>query len=76
MHIFENNGYISGDSYSFSGAYLYCSFFHMKQIKETSLLYKFENDVNVWNLGDDTHKHGYVWVSKDALHHDFVLNFL
>ena len=40
------------------------------------MLYKFENDVNVWNLGDDTHKHGYVWVSKDALHHDFVLNFL
>ena len=40
------------------------------------MLNEFENDVNVWNLGDDTHKHGYVWMSEDALHYDFVLNFL
>ena len=35
-----------------------------------------ENNVDVWNLWDDTHKHNYVRMSKDALHYDFVLNFL
>lgn len=76
MHIFENDGYVSGDSYSFFGAYLHGVFLHVKQIEKTSLLYKFENDVNVWNFRDNTHQHGNVWVSKDALHHNFVLNFL
>ena len=40
------------------------------------MLYELKNDVDIWNLWDNTHKHGNVRMSKDALHYDFVLNFL
>tara|TARA_B110000285_G_scaffold221066_1_gene273535 strand:+ start:550 stop:933 length:384 start_codon:yes stop_codon:yes gene_type:complete len=76
MHIFKNNGYVSCYSYSFFAAQLYCCFLHVKQIEETTLFDELENYVDVWNLGDDTHKHGNVRMSKDALHYDFVLDFL
>jgi hypothetical protein len=48
----------------------------MEQIEKTSLFDELENDVNIWNLWNDTHKHGNIWMSKDALHYDFILNFL
>ena len=76
MHIFKNNGYVSCYSYSFFAAQLYCLFLHMKQIEETALFDELENNVDVWNLWDDTHKHSNVRMSKDTLHYDFVLNFL
>ena len=78
MHILENACHIKGNSEPLRKRQLdfaCASLFHMKQVEKASLFHVLENNHDVRDLRYHAHEQCYVGVSKDALHHDFILNF-
>ena len=72
MHVEVNAGAVEGNLHSLRQGYLHGTL-HMEHGKETVVHQLVDND-NVGNRGTATHEQGNVRVSKNALHHNFILN--
>ena len=73
VHVQVHSGAVEGHLYSHRHRNFYRAL-HVQHIKQT-VVDQLVNDHDVWNRRSTAHQKCNVWMSQDALHHYFVLNF-
>jgi hypothetical protein len=73
VHVEVHSGAVEGHLYSLRHRNFNRAL-HVQHCKQT-VVHQLVHDYDVWNRRSTAHQKCNVWMSKDALHHYFVLNF-